>query len=184
MDMTKGVYMKFLLIFAVLSFSRFGLTNDIYQESFKLADGGEINFSKLKDQSFLIVNIATKCGLTGQLEGLQSLHKKYSKRGFSVIGVPSNEFAGQTPEGNKKVAEFCRLKYGTNFPITTKQIITGDKKINLYKKLIAASESKKEIQWNFTKFLIGKDGKLIQRFEPSVAPESATIVKAIEGSLK
>lgn len=171
--------MRFLTLGLTAFFSLSVAASDILNNQFKLADGGEIDLKSLKGKPFMIVNIATKCGLTGQLDGLQSLYDKYKEKGFSIIGIPSNEFAGQTPEGNKEVSKFCRLKYGTNFPITNKQIIKGRNKISLYKNLIKES-NQKEIGWNFTKFLVDRKGNLVHRFEPQIEPMNTKVIAAIE----
>jgi glutathione peroxidase-family protein len=170
--------MKLLLIL-LLSLSAFA--SDLYNYSVEKADG-KIDLKEFKDKSVLVVNIATRCGYTGQLDGLEKLYKKYKEKGFTVIGVPSNDFGGQTPEGNKEVVKFCRLKYGASFPISAKQVVTGDKKHPLYKYLTGLTENE-EIGWNFTKFLFDKKGKLVKRFSSSVSPSDETLIKAIESSI-
>ena len=102
----------------------------------------------------MIVNIATKCGYTGQLGGLEKLHQKYGPK-LAVIGIPSNDFMGQTPEGDKEVVKFCRLNYGVTFPIAPKSVVKGPNKIDLYKFLILKTDNE-EVSWNFNKFLISK----------------------------
>jgi len=115
------------------------------------------------------------------LDDLEKLYKRFKDQGFTIVGIPSNDFGGQTPEGNKQVAEFCRLKYGATFPITNKTVVLGDKKAEIVKTLIHGGD---EIAWNFEKFLIGKNGKIVGRFKSGVEPLSKNLVQAVEGTLK
>ncbi len=132
----------------------------------------------------LIVNIATKCGHTPQLEFLEKLNKDYKKKGLTIVGVPSNEFGGQTPESDADVEKFCKLNYGATFQISKKQKVLGNDKNPLIAKLIKASQSDSPIQWNFEKFLVSKNGKVVQRFSSSVKPDSKEFINAVEASLK
>jgi glutathione peroxidase len=144
-------------------------------------DGAKISLENYKEKTILVVNIATRCGYTGQLDDLEKIYKKYKTKGFIVLGLPSNDFGGQTPEENKDVAKFCRLKYGTSFPILKKTSVTGATKHPIIKDLLEKTD-KKEISWNFEKFLIKKDGS-VQRFPSSTNPSSQTFTKAIESAL-
>jgi glutathione peroxidase len=132
----------------------------------------------------MIVNIATRCGFTGQLDDIEKLYMKYQSQNFIVIGFPSNEFGQQTPENNAEVGDFCRLKYGATFPIIEKQNILGKKKTALYRWLNSQKGYEKEIKWNFEKFLIGKDGRVIGRFESQVEPFDKSITALIEREIK
>lgn len=170
--------MKFLFVL-LLGLNVFA--SDLYNYSVEKTDG-KIDLKEFKNKSVLVVNIATRCGYTGQLDGLEKLYKKYKDKGFAVIGVPSNDFGGQTPEGNKEVVKFCRLKYGASFPISSKQVVTGKKKHPLYNYLTGLTDNQ-EIGWNFTKFLFDKKGKLVKRFSSSVSPSDESLVKAIESSI-
>ncbi|NCN95823.1 MAG: glutathione peroxidase, partial [Bdellovibrionales bacterium] len=127
--------------------------------------------------------IATKCGYTKQLEGLEALYKKYKSKGLVVVGVPSNDFGGQTPENEGEVKSFCKLNYGVTFPLTEKVVVKGEKKHPLFKDLIAQSEGAKEVSWNFEKFLLNRDGKVMARYLSKVTPESKELQKAIESLL-
>lgn len=174
--------MKFLTLlttFLLMAFSYAG-ESGFYDLSIELTDGEKIELSSLKGKTVLIANIATRCGYTGQLDDLEKLYEKYKARGFVLIGIPSNDFGGQTPEDNKEVAKFCRLKYGATFPIASKTVVKGEGKSALIKFLVANGE---EIAWNFEKFLIGKDGLVIERFKSSVDPLSSDLTKKIESSL-
>ncbi|MDD0851738.1 glutathione peroxidase [Halobacteriovorax sp. GB3] len=167
---------------SLFCFSSYSVAQELYNFEMKQTDGTSLPFSKFKGKTLLIVNIATRCGLTGQLDDIEALYKKYKEKGFEVVGIPSNDFASQTPENDSDVAKFCRLKYGATFPITTKTIVTGDKKHALYKYLVKES-TKNEIEWNFTKFLFDKNGKLIKRYPSMMGPMSREIRKTIERNL-
>jgi glutathione peroxidase len=152
----------------------------------------------------LVVNTASKCGLTPQYEGLEALYKRFRDRGFAVLGFPSNDFAGQEPGSNDEIASFCALTYSVDFPLFSKVKVVGPQKHPLYAELTAAqpkaadSESfreklkgynitpnpEPEVLWNFEKFLISKDGKTVGRFSPDLAPGDDQVVSAIERELQ
>lgn len=136
----------------------------------------------LDNKNVLLINIATRCGYTPQLEGLEKIYQKYKSRGLLVIGVPSNEFASQSPENDKEIEKFCKLNYGVTFPLAKKTIVLGAKKNRVFKHLLEKT-NKEEIKWNFEKFLISKSGK-VQRFSSSVSPSSKTLMNEIEKVLK
>jgi glutathione peroxidase len=170
---------KLVLLFSLIfSFQLFGA--DIYDLSLNKVDGEKLKLSELKGKAVLFVNVATRCGYTGQLDDLEKLYQKYKKKDFVIVGVPSNDFGGQTPEGDKEVGKFCRLKYGVTFPLTEKAVVLGPQKIDLFKKLVKKGP---EIRWNFEKFLVDKNGKLVGRFVSSVTPLSEELTKKIEGVL-
>lgn len=159
--------------------------NTMYNEKITIIDGAkkETTLNEYKGKSLLIVNIATQCGYTKQLDGLEKLYAKYKDKGLVVLGIPSNDFGGQTPESDEDVKKFCKLRYGVTFPLTTKQIVKGDKKHPLVADLITADGKSAEIAWNFEKFLIDKNGKFVARFKSSVEPMSDELVKNIEKTL-
>jgi glutathione peroxidase len=150
-------------------------------------DGKEYDLSKLKGKVVLFVNVASRCGYTKQYEDLQSLYAKYEKDGLVIIGVPSNEFGGQEPGTEEEIKKFCTTKYSVTFPMMSKVVVTGDKKIPLYKTLTDATPNDKgkvaEIGWNFEKFLIGRDGKVVARFKSAVVPSGPEMTKAIKAEL-
>ena len=150
-------------------------------------DGKEFDLSKLKGKVVLIVNVASECGYTPQYKGLQELYEKYEKDGLVVLGVPSNEFGKQEPGTEKEIKEFCSSKYKVTFPMMSKVVVKGDKQIDLYKTLVAATPDKdgkeQQVGWNFEKFLIGRDGKLVTRFKSAIAPEAAEFTKAVKTEL-
>lgn len=131
----------------------------------------------------LIVNVASKCGYTGQYAGLQALYEKYHDRGLVVIGIPSNDFLWQEPGTNEEIATFCSTKYHVTFPLMAKVEVTGDERIPLYWYLTRDSAKPGRIGWNFTKFLIGQDGMVVERFGTSTKPEAEEVTQAIERAL-
>jgi len=174
--------MKTTLFFLLSTFSFGTLASDIYQYDLISAKKKEIKLSGYKGKAVLIVNIATKCGYTAQLEGLEEIYQKYKNQGLTVIGVPSNDFGGQTPESNEEVVKFCKLNYGVTFPLTQKTIVKGDKKSALYKYLTGLTDNT-EISWNFTKFLFDKKGKLVNRYSSVVAPNDKGFIKDVRRSV-
>ena len=148
--------------------------------------GKEIELSQYRGKPVLIVNVASQCGYTPQYKGLQALHDKYAKDGLVVLGVPSNDFGQQEPGDSKEIAEFCEKNYGVKFDILEKVVVKGEEQVPLYKYLTSKETNPKfagEIKWNFTKFLISRDGEIVSRFEPAVKPESEKVIKAIEAEL-
>jgi glutathione peroxidase len=150
--------------------------------SYKIDDigGDELDLSRYKGKPLLIANIATKCGYTPQLKGLEEIYKEYKSKGLVVLGVPSDEFGGQTPEDNKGVKNFCMINYGVSFPLTTKTSVKGSSKHPLFEKLISSTDDNGEIAWNFEKFLIDSNGYVVKRFKSSVKPGDETVKKSIE----
>ncbi|MFE5288263.1 glutathione peroxidase [Nocardia sp. NPDC056611] len=138
------------------------------------------------DQIVLLVNVASKCGLTPQYSGLVELQQTYGSRGFTVVGVPCNQFMGQEPGTAEEIAEFCSATYGVDFPLLEKSDVNGDGRIPLYQALTQVADADGaagDIQWNFEKFLIGRDGSVLGRFRPRTEPKDAAIVAAIEAAL-
>lgn len=147
--------------------------------------GGELKISELNQGPTLVVNIATKCGFTGQLDDLEKLYQKYKKQGLTVVGIPSNDFMGQAPEGNEKVAEFCRLNYGVSFPLIEKMVVKGEKKSTFYRQLIASSSRpKEEISWNFEKFLLNAKAQVVGRFSPKTQPLNGELEQKLRSLIK
>ena len=172
--------MKFLSFLFLLLFGTFSSANDIYSVKDITFQGKEFDFASLKGKVTLIVNIASRCGYTPQLDGLQKIYKKYQTKNFTIIGVPSNDFGGQSPEGDNEFKKFCEMNYGVKFPILKKAIIKGSDKSELYKLLTSSAPSKGDVRWNFEKFLINKNGIITNRFKSSVTPESEILIKSIE----
>ena len=135
----------------------------------------------------LFVNVASQCGLTPQYKGLQKLHDTYAEQGLVIVGVPANEFGKQEPGSDAEISDFCTAKYAVKFPLLSKVVVKGDGITPLYQFLTSAKTNPKfagEIKWNFTKFLVGRDGTVVNRFEPRVDPQSKAVVAAIETALK
>ena len=140
-----------------------------------------------KGKVMLVVNVASQCGYTYQYEGLQALYAKYKDRGLVLTGFPANNFGGQEPGSDAEIGAFCKSKFGVTFPMFSKISVKGSDKAPLYQFLTDPKANPKtggEIQWNFTKFLVDRNGKVIQRFEPAVEPNSKEIEAAVEAALK
>ena len=178
------------------------MTASIHDIPLARIDGTLASLGDYEGKVLLIVNVASKCGLTPQYEGLESLYRRYRDRGLVVLGFPANDFAGQEPGTEAEINEFCRSTYGVEFPMFAKIAVTGPDKHPLYETLIAAqpeAEFKEDsallkhlpqreaepggIHWNFEKFLIGRDGAVLARFAPDTKPEDETVVRAIEMAL-
>ncbi|MEU2059703.1 glutathione peroxidase [Streptomyces sp. NPDC013455] len=148
--------------------------------------GGPADLAQYAGKAVLIVNVASKCGLTPQYSGLEKLQERYAERGFTVLGVPCNQFLGQEPGTAEEIAEFCSATYGVTFPLTEKVEVNGAGRHPLYERLTGFADAEGhsgDIRWNFEKFLIGRDGQVVARFSPQTEPESAEVVAAIEAQL-
>jgi glutathione peroxidase len=143
--------------------------------------GKSVPLSQFKGKAMLIVNTASACGFTPQFAGLEELHKTYGKKGLVVLGFPCNQFGAQDSGSNDEIAEFCQLNYGVSFPMMAKIDVNGANAAPLYQWLAPGLLGSKAIKWNFTKFLVGKDGAVIKRYAPQDAP--ASMAKDIEAAL-
>jgi glutathione peroxidase len=155
-------------------------SQSIYGVAVQRLAGGGANLNDYAGKVLLVVNVASACGLTPQYEGLEALQRRYADRGFSVLGFPSNQFAGQEPGTPEQIAEFCKTKYDVSFPLFAKTDVNGPKAHALYAQLKAAFPG--DISWNFEKFLIGRDGKVLARYAPRTPPDQLTadIERALE----
>jgi glutathione peroxidase len=161
--------------------------SSVHDFTLNAIDGKATPLASYKGKVLLLVNVASKCGYTPQYTGLQSLYSKYKDQGLVVIGVPANNFGGQEPGTNEEIATFCSRTYNVNFPIMSKVSVKGADSTPLYQYLTdktANPNTGGDVKWNFTKFLVGKDGKPVQRFEPGVTPDSPELAAAIEKALK
>lgn len=150
-------------------------------------DGKEVPLSKYRGKVVLIVNVASKCGMTPQYKQLQELHAKYADKGLAILAFPANNFGGQEPGTNDEIKAFCTSKYGVGFDLFAKVSVKGDDCCELYKYLTSAEkngEFGKEIEWNFTKFLVERNGRVVARFGPRVKPDAEDLVKAIAKALE
>ena len=149
-------------------------------------EGNDVALSKYQAKVVLMVNVASKCGLTPQYADLQALHEKYVDKGLVILGFPANEFGSQEPGTNDEIKAFCTDKYSVKFPMFSKVVVKGDDICPLYKFLTGSDTNPKfagQIKWNFTKFLVSRSGEVVHRFEPKVKPSEDDIVKAIEAEL-
>lgn len=159
-------------------------TQTIYDFEAKSISGKDIALSDFKGQVMLIVNTASKCGFTPQFGGLEALHKTYAGKGLAVLGFPCNQFGSQDPGADGEIAAFCQVNYGVSFPMMGKIDVNGPAAHPLYKWLSAEAPGllgSKSIKWNFTKFLVGKDGRVIKRYAPTDKP--ADLAKDVEAAL-
>jgi glutathione peroxidase len=150
-------------------------------------DGTPLDLEALRHEAVLVVNVASRCGLTPQYTGLERLQKRYAAAGFSVLGVPCNQFGGQEPGTAEEIATFCSATYGTTFPMTEKLDVNGAQRHPLYDRLTAVADADGEagdVAWNFEKFLISPAGEIVARFRPQVDPEADDVVTAIERVLR
>jgi glutathione peroxidase len=172
------------------------MTAPLYEIPVRRIDGSETSLGAFAGEVLLIVNVASKCGLTPQYDGLEKLYATYHERGFEVLGFPCNQFMGQEPGTEKEIAEFCRLTYGVDFPMFAKIEVNGETRHPLYRELIAEAPVRiknpegrmkdkdgPDVLWNFEKFLVGRDGRVVARFNPDVVPEDPAIVGAVETAL-
>lgn len=149
-------------------------------------DGEPLDKNTIKGKALLIVNVASKCGLTPQYETLQKLHEAYKDRGFSVLGTPCNQFGQQEPGSPEEIATFCSTTYGVTFPMSAKVEVNGPDRHPLYGRLTATPDAEGasgDVTWNFEKFLVSPDGDVIARFRPQVTPDSPEVLSAIEAVL-
>jgi glutathione peroxidase len=158
----------------------------IFDFTLNTIDGQPAPLATYKGKVVMLVNVASRCGYTPQYTALESIYEKYKDRGFVIIGIPANNFGAQEPGTNQEIKTFCQSKYSVTFPMMSKVSVKGDDKTPLYQFLTDKATSPKtggEIQWNFTKFLVGPDGQIITRFEPAVTPDSPEVAAAIEKAL-
>ena len=156
----------------------------IYDFKMDNIDGKAVPLSKFKGKVLLVVNVASKCGNTPQYAALETLYKEKKNKGFAILGFPANNFGAQEPGTNGEIKEFCTATYGVNFPMFAKISVKGEDEHPLYKWLIASSDHPQdEIDWNFSKFVIGKDGKVAARFKAKVKPDSPEVLAAIDAAL-
>lgn len=172
---------------------------------FQRADGSEAKLQDFTAKAILIVNVASKCGLTPQYEGLENIFEQYKEQGLLVVGFPANDFAGQEPGSDEDIQQFCTLNFGVKFPVMKKIVVKGEGQHALYEALTQAEVDRQgtkatsllhkiaqffsgraksvPILWNFEKFLVDAEGEVVARFSPEVLPEDTRILKAIEGIL-
>jgi glutathione peroxidase len=145
---------------------------NLYDISVKRMSGAEVSLAEYKGKVLLIVNTASKCGVTPQFAGLEELYQEFKDNDFAILGFPCNQFLGQDPKSNQDILEFCQLNYGVSFPMFEKTFVRGKKQHELYNYLVKKSPTRtgKSIKWNFEKFLVNREGEIINRFESKVTP--------------
>jgi glutathione peroxidase len=158
----------------------------LYDEKINTLDGEEADLSEFKGKALLVVNVASKCGLTPQYEGLQALQDQYGEQGFEVLGFPCNQFMGQEPGTAEEIREFCDTNYNVSFTLFEKIDVNGAQRHPVYEILTGTADVDGEagdVKWNFEKFLVSPDGEVVGRFRPQVAPDDDALVAAIEANL-
>jgi glutathione peroxidase len=158
----------------------------IHDISINTLGGDAASLAEYKGKALLIVNVASKCGLTPQYTGLEELHERYGERGFAVLGFPCNQFGAQEPGSPEEIATFCSTTYGVSFPMFEKIDVNGDGRHAIYDELTKVADGEGytgDIRWNFEKFLVAPSGEIVARFSPVVTPEAPELVEAIEGAL-
>jgi len=182
-------------VVAAAALAAFGIASGVWAEeatvqvtkyTMKDIDGRDVDLGSYQGKVLMLVNVASKCGLTPQYTQLVQIHEKYRDRGFEVLGFPANDFMGQEPGTNEEIKTFCSTRFGVEFPIFSKISVKGDDIDPLYAELTSTEANGSfggEIKWNFTKFLVGRDGKVIARFEPQVKPDAPEVVSAIEAAM-
>jgi len=179
-----GIYLTFgvLLIMATSLFAGSG----VYSFTLNSIDGKPSPLADYKGKVVMLVNVASKCGYTPQYSALEAIYEKYKDQGFVILGFPANNFGAQEPGTNEEIKTFCTRKYSVSFPMYSKISVKGDDQAPLYAYLTKETGPgiTGEIKWNFTKFLVDRDGKVVQRFEPAVTPDSQEVTSAIEKQLK
>lgn len=179
--------MKLLLLLTALftaSVSTMHAADSVFDITVKDIKGADTSLSAYKGKVLLIVNVASKCGFTKQYTGLEAIYAKYKDQGLVVLGFPCNQFGGQEPGTEAEIAEFCSVKFNVKFPLFAKIEVNGPGRAPLYTFLSGeGSKFPGKIGWNFNKFLVGRDGQVIARYESKVAPESEELVKAVEAAL-
>jgi glutathione peroxidase len=172
-----------VLMLAVVNGAWPQMTASAYDFEFEAIEGGKLPLSQWRNKVVLVVNTASFCGFTPQYEGLQKLWERYEARGLVIVGVPSNDFGAQEPKSESEILGFCQGAFGVNFPMTTKQSVAGDQAHPFYLWARDTLGLASTPRWNFHKYLVGRDGKLIGGFGSSVTPLSDTMINAVEAAL-
>ena len=177
---------KLIGAICLMSAAMFGASS-VYEFTMNSIDGKPLPLASFQGKVLLIVNVASKCGFTPQYEGLEAVYEKFKDQGLVIVGFPANNFMAQEPGTNEEIKTFCSTKYNVKFPLYSKISVKGDDKAPLYQFLTDTAANPKtggEIKWNFTKFLVDRNGKVIARFESPVKPDSPEVIGAIEKALK
>lgn len=154
--------------------------NRFYEIQVQSIDGRSYPLSEYKGHPLLIVNTASECGFTPQYESLEKLYEKFKSKGLVVLGIPCNQFGGQEPGGNEEIKSFCEARFHVSFPMLSKANVKGQGQHDIYKYLLEQAPEKNDVQWNFEKFLLTGEGKVIARFSSKVDPESTELIQAVQ----
>lgn len=182
MSLSRRVFVALGAV-ALAGRNAFAFGTNVLGHKVKDIDGKDVSLADYKGKVVLIVNTASKCGLTPQYEGLEAVYKKYKDKGFVILAFPANEFGKQEPGTNTEIKEFCKDNYSVSFPLFSKIVVKGEGIHPLYKQLTSANGYEGDIGWNFAKFLLNRDGEIIARFEPREKPDGEKITAAIEKAL-
>jgi len=177
------ILLSFLLLTALLAFAA---EKSVYDYTLNSIEGQAAPFSAYKGKVLMVVNVASRCGYTPQYSALESIYEKYKDKGFVIVGVPANNFGAQEPGTDAEIKTFCTRKYNVQFPMMSKVSVKGSDTAPLYQYLTDSKANPKtggEIKWNFTKFLVDRQGNIVARFEPEVTPDSPQVLSAIEQAL-
>lgn len=182
----RNLRTSLLGVAALLMSASLFAAGSIYDFTLNSIDGKPMPLANFKGKVILVVNVASRCGFTPQYSALESIYEKYKDQGFVVLGFPANNFGSQEPGTNAEIKKFCSAKYNVTFPMYAKISVKGQDQTPLYKYLTESANPAYagEIKWNFTKFLIDRDGRVVQRFEPDSTPDSPPVTLAIEQTLK
>ena len=164
----------------------FASAASFYDYTMNSIDGKPTSLSSFKGKVVLLVNVASRCGFTPQYAGLEALYEKEKDKGFVIVGIPANNFMSQEPGTDAEIKAFCKAKYDVKFPIMSKVSVKGADQTPLYQYLTSTEQNPKtggEIKWNFTKFLIGRNGQILARFEPAIKPEDPAVTTAVDAAL-
>lgn len=179
---------KLLLVLGLVTLmaSTMSAASNVYSFTLPSIDGKPLPIADFKGKVILMVNVASRCGYTPQYSALEALYEKYKDQGFVILGFPANNFGNQEPGTNQEIKTFCTRNYNVSFPIYSKISVKGDDQAPLYKYLTqdANPAVTGDVKWNFTKFLVNRDGQVVERFESAVTPDSPEVVSAIEKLLK
>jgi glutathione peroxidase len=169
------------LLAAIAMSASLSAASGIHEFTPRSIDGTPSPLAGYKGKVVLVVNVASRCGHTPQYAGLEALYQQYKGRGFAILGFPANNFGNQEPGTDEEIKTFCSLKYNVTFPMFSKVSVKGDDQAPLYRYLTTSAG---EVKWNFTKFLVGKDGQVIRKFESKVKPDDPELVSALEAALQ
>ncbi|HEY8716048.1 MAG TPA: glutathione peroxidase [Candidatus Acidoferrum sp.] len=178
--------LKLMACIFLLGASVMAADKSVYEFTLNSIDGQPAPLAAYKGKVVMLVNVASRCGFTPQYEALEAVYEKYKDRGLVIVGIPANNFGGQEPGSNQEIKTFCSSKYHVTFPMMAKVSVKGEDQTPLYQYLTDKSANPQtggEIQWNFTKFLVGPDGRVITRFESKVKPDAPEVTAAIEKAL-